>query len=147
MTNTNKKIVVDACDFEWLSEFTWSITSDGYPITSIKGKVKGIGPLILGTKKGMIADHIDGDQLNNSRKNLRVCTKNQSAQNRGGWKKKKIKYKGVHFDRARNQYRALITANGVRKQSRRYDTSREAALAYDRMAREFHGLFARTNFL
>lgn len=147
MTNSKKLVHVSAKDFRWLRKFTWGLTDDGYPITSVKSKCIGIGPLILGRKKGMIVDHKDGNPLNNYRRNLRMVSASQSCMNRRGWAKKTIPFKGVHLDRKRNQYRALLMANGVRFQSPRFNTAREAALAYDKMAREHHGWFARTNFL
>ncbi len=149
LLNSRKLITVSRQDYCHVKRLRWSLTKEGYAISKDPrtGRVTGIAPFILGTPAGMIADHRNGDKLDNTRRNIRNCTTCQSAQNRKGWTKKTIPYKGVHLDRKRRKYRAIITANGVRKQSPRFDSPRDAALAYDKMAREMHGWFARTNFL
>ena len=138
-------ILVSDQDYFRMSKLTWTITKDGYPITQTNGKVQGIARVILGTPDGMIADHKDGNPLNNVRRNIRNCSPIESSQNRRGWRKKKIPFKGVHLDRKRNKYRAILTVCGERLQSPRFKTMLEAARAYDLMCKKHHGNFARIN--
>lgn len=93
--------------------------------------------------EGMFVDHIDGDPLNNRRRNLRVVTKAQNAANaapRGG----RSKYRGVH-QQASGRWAAQISKAGVRLCLGTYDTEEDAAAAYDMAAKEVHGEFARLN--
>mgnify|MGYP000939419782 FL=1 len=140
-----KTFTANAKDANILRRHRWTITRDGYVITCIKGKVVSLGRLLLGARKGQIVDHIDGNPLNNTRRNLRVCNRYQSAQNRGPLGNMHG-FKGVHFDKKRKKYRASLLAYGKIKQTPRFNTAKEAALAYDALALKFHGDFARTNF-
>ncbi len=54
--------------------------------------------------------------------------------------------KGVSFDTSRSQWTAQLTYKGVKHIRKRYPTAKEAALAYDEVARRIHGPHAVTNF-
>jgi len=67
--------------------------------------------ILLGTPKGFHTDHKDGNGLNNSRSNIRVCTVSQNQQNKTIKKKNKTGFVGVRFDERHGFYEALITVN------------------------------------
>jgi len=102
--------------------------------------------------KGMEVDHKDGDGLNCTRGNMRVCTSSQNKAN-------KIKqsngitsqYKGVNwfrYDPLRyakvGRWRMEICFEGKRI-SKYFDTEIEAAKAYNKYALELFGEFALLN--
>lgn len=100
-------------------------------------------------------DHKDRNRLNNRRSNLRICSMSQNMANVGP--RFKGKYKGVHDEKKyRNlskpfgSYISYIDAKsrGLRKREYlgRYKTAEEAALAYDKRAKEIWGEFAYLNF-
>jgi len=72
----------------------------GYLETSINGQRwlvhRLVWFLVNGNEPAMI-DHIDGDKLNNSIDNLRVCTPTQSSGNTRPRKNSKTGVKGVHM--------------------------------------------------
>lgn len=94
----------------------------------------------IGSVDNVILDHIDRNVNNNHYSNLRVCTLTQSNQNRG--QKKKHGYKGV--SKHRRKWVAQLKANGVTYRES-YETEKEAALAYNKLAIEHHKEFAVIN--
>lgn len=92
-------------------------------------------------------DHINGDRIDNRRDNLRIATNRQNSQNRKPMGKSA--YMGVSWDK--NAWRAKILPAGAVKRGAqihlgRFTDEAEAARAYDRAAREYHGEYARLNF-
>lgn len=105
--------------------------------------------LLLRAEAGQIVDHINGNQLDNRRANLRLTDPTGNARN-GGRKRTgdtQSRYKGVSRScRPRTKpWMAAITADNRRRTIGTYRTEEEAARAYDARAIELHGAFARTN--
>lgn len=93
-----------------------------------------------------LADHANGDGLDNRRQNLREATSRQNAQNRRLRSDSGSGYKGVNKSPRQQVWRAHILANGRRISLGAYDDPIEAARAYDIGARHFFGDFAALNF-
>lgn len=80
-----------------------------------------------------LVDHIDRDKTNNSIDNLRVVDASVNAQNKSVQNVNKTsKYKGVHWDKAKNLFRSKIMYNGKYVFLGRYQQEEEAAMAYDK---------------
>ena len=108
----NKFALVDDADYDWLNQFKWYARNEGqryYACRSFRvdGHVHHIvmHRLILGLKEGdgKITDHIDGNGLNNSRSNLRICTSAENNFNQRPQAGKTSKYKGVHWDKIKGK--------------------------------------------
>jgi len=101
----------------------------------------------MGTEEGKVIDHINSNGLDNRKANVRFATAQQNC-----WNQRKqrgnssSKYKGVHWEKKRNQWRARITFKGRVVRRGRFETEQEAAKAYDGKARELFGEFASLNF-
>jgi hypothetical protein len=91
-----------------------------------------------------VVDHINGDTLDNRRANLRVCTKSENNRNRRKLHPTTSRFKGVYKNT--KPWIALIECNGKQFVLGRFASEEEAALAYDKAAKEHFGSFARLNF-
>ena len=145
--------LVDDVDYEWLKQWKWCAHVDRqgcvYAVRSVwvdgRNKMLRMHRLILGAKPGKMSDHINGDTLDNRRSNLRICTNQQNNRNRHA-RAGTSRYKGVHWYKRGSKWRASIHINGRFKHLGYFDDEQEAALAYDRAARELFGEFANPNF-
>ena len=155
-----KVVLVDDDDFEYLNQWKWFANGNHGILYAIRrglmidGKQKTIRMhrVIMNTPKNMNVDHIDGDGLNNQKKNLRNCT---LAENNRNWRKQKIKtsiYKGVHYNISKFKgythiyIRACIRVNNKLIALGNFKTEESAARAYDEAAKIYFGEFANLNF-
>lgn len=153
-----KFAIIDDEDFELVSKYKWHYLSthnnNGYAVHNIYDKKRfektGIKRnkhimmhnFIMQTPKGMITDHINGNGLNNIKNNLRICTRKENSRNRIG-NKGSSQYKGII--KRWSKFSVRIIKNGKTYYSSGFDTLEEAALEYNRMAKELHGEFAKLN--
>ena len=74
----DKSCIIDEDSIELLNNYKWYISGWGYVCTSIKGKTTYLHKLLC---NGTIVDHINGNQLDNRKENLRASNKTNNAQN------------------------------------------------------------------
>lgn len=87
--NKNKKIIcyarVDNCDKHFLN-YRWSRHSCGYAVHALwidgKSKMVYLHHAIMGRPLTRKIDHINGDPLDNTRKNLRIITQRENTLNK-----------------------------------------------------------------
>lgn len=91
-----------------------------------------------------LVDHINGDGLDNRRRNLRPATTAQNIANQRLHVNNTSGFKGV--TRRGTLWRAYICPNRRTIWLGTFTTPEDAARAYDEAALEFFGEFARTNF-
>lgn len=134
-----KVAIVDDEDFESLNKHrwhalkacrTWYAARNGY------GNGRDyvyMHAVIASAPSGSKTDHKDGDGLNNTRSNLRVCTDEQNARNqtrkRNG--EHTSRYRGVHWDSTNSKWRAQIKSGGRTLSLGRFGNEFDAAGAYD----------------
>jgi hypothetical protein len=94
----------------------------------------------------LVCDHIDHNTLNNTKRNLRICTKSQNATNQRPRKDGSSKYKGVCWHKRDKKWQARIHHNNRNLHLGSFNSQRAAALAYDSAARKYHKEFACLNF-
>jgi hypothetical protein len=141
--------VVDDWWYDYLMQWKWCAMKDrntfyAFRMETKNGKQTGITMhrVVNKTPKGMVTDHIDCDGLNNQEHNLRTCTSGQNicntkARSRSG-------FKGV--SKRGNRWRASLSVRRKKISLGMYDTAEEAALAYDKGAKQYVGEFAHLNF-
>lgn len=142
--------LVDDEDFERVNAHKWQITS-GYAtrtqtISAGKHRTVYMHREIMETPDGMETDHRDGNRLNNSRDNLRICSTSQNQANRQNLPTQSGQYRGVRYDERISKWTAKIQVNKKCMWLGSYDTAEMAAREYDKAAKLYFGDFARLNF-
>lgn len=144
--------LVDAVDYERVSALTWSWDgrSGSHVIYQNGRRVRRIRlhQFILKADGKTIVDHVNGDQSDCRRANLRFASASESICNRHkqgrSGRPPMVPYKGVWV--SGRKWTAIITFNKKRRYLGSFSTPELAAKAYDDAARELHGQFARVNF-
>lgn len=130
--------VVDEADAPLVSGYGWhpqrERTGRFIPV-SAGGLI--MARLIMSPPPGFEVFHEDGDGLNCRRANLTVATRTERG--RSG-------YRGVTWDHGKNRWKVLIRVDGKQRRVGRFTDPVEAARAYDRAARQYHGDAAVLNF-
>lgn len=138
--------LVDDCDYAYLSQWNWYV-NNGYAFrTTSTGKCIYMHRVILermGYTNFVFGDHIDRDRADNRRQNLRPATSRQSNCNQSKRRNNTTGYIGVTKDR--DKWRARIRTPGGRIHLGCFDDKKDAALAYNKAARNYHGEFAVLN--
>jgi len=97
------------------------------------------------TNKDEVIDHRNGDGLNNTRDNLRVCNNKQNLRNQKKHKDNKSGYKGVCWLKNANKWHSQIVFNRQRIHLGLFTCPIEAAKAYNTAAVKYFGQFANLN--
>jgi hypothetical protein len=159
--NNGMVALVDAADFNTLSQFKWqargrgnyvhasrSINSDLRAPNKRHRRTEQMHRVIMGvTDPRVFVDHRDGDRLNNQRSNLRVCSNQQNQGNQGKPSPGRTsQFKGVSLNKESGKWRAQIKSYGRAIHLGLFADEVEAARAYDLAAIAHFGEFARLNF-
>lgn len=144
-----KFALIDSCDYELVSKYKWCVEhadrDQCYAITRSQNQIIRMHWLILGKRFG-VADHINSDTLDNRRSNLRIVNQQQNAQNQSKQKRKCSSiYKGVCWSKDRNLWHAKVKHKGVYYNLGRFKKEVDAAMAYNKKAKELFGEYAKLN--
>lgn len=148
-----KEVLIDDEDYKKISPYTWSVNLDNgnfYAGAWVDGKRIRMHRFIMGaTDPEKLIDHRNGNTLDNQKDNLRDSTKSQNNCNRISKRNASSKYLGVSFDKARNKWQSHIKDTKTKKHHYlgRFDSEKDAAIAYNSRAIEIHGEFAKINVL
>ena len=148
LSNSRSVATVSNADFKRLSRHTWRVCLRN-GIRYAEAKVDGIqiGMHRLVKPGHSMVDHWDRNGLNNTRGNLRPCSRSQNQAN----SKKPVggtsRYKGVSWKTSVGKWYAAIQVMKKSIHLGVFDDERKAALAYNRAAIQTWGRFARINTL
>lgn len=138
LTNCNKYTIVDDMDYVFLMQWQWYATAFGHVVRSGYDKTHVFMHRVLcQPPANMVVDHVDRDPLNNQKGNLRIVSQSLNARNTTPAYNQTSPFKGVSL--TSNRWQAKITINDQPVVIGRYLTQREAAIAYNRVARKLFG--------
>jgi len=148
--------IVDNIDYDFLSQWKWSTRIGGWNKNRVfaartrqlnkKQRVICMSRLIMSAPEDKQVDHINGNPLDNRRKNLRLVTASQNAMNSRPWKNKESRYKGVYRNTRKTRWYSQITVNGKRHWLGSFEKEEAAARAYKEASEKYHGEYGYTNY-
>ena len=154
----NRIALVDDQDFLRLSEFKWFTlkrrnTCYAATFTGMWDSKRRRGRILLLMHRVILrlpagrqpcVDHMNGNGLDNRRKNLRVASMSQNlANSKQRWANNTSGYKGVSFHKRGHMWTAQITVNYKKIHLGCFQSPEEASGAYRQAAKKFFGQFSR----
>jgi hypothetical protein len=144
-----KYTLVDNDDYEYLNQWKWFAVHKGNGRFYVRRSSKRIGGQtqknilmhreIMKPPNGMVVDHVNGDGLDNRKRNLRVCTQAENAKNLKIKSTNKSGVTGVSFDKGK--WRAQIMVNYKKIYLGIFGTKSAAHQAYVTAKSKHHGEF------
>jgi hypothetical protein len=147
-TSTGEAFLVDIEDAESVSKHYWR-PNKTIISTRIDGVDIALHEFLLGKmQKPNTFVNLNGDRLDYRRSNLAIVPRClQAGRHRKVLRGGSSRFKGVsRMARARQYWQATISSKGKRYILGQFHCEEEAALAYDKAARQFFGRYAAVNF-
>lgn len=139
------KVLIDDNDYAAVRQHRWSVSGSLekglYAVAKIDGARVQMHRLLMDAPRHLVVDHINGQTLDNRRANLRCCTHSENLRNQA--RRATKGFKGVY--RRASGWQTRLTVGG-RNYTSTHETELGAARAYDLLAQEHFGEFARLNF-
>ena len=132
---------VDDEDYDALNHLPWRLANGyaGFEIVSDRKRISIYLHRVISdvTNPKLVVDHIDGDPLNNSKSNLRVCTQQLNSCNRTILNSNnKSGFRGVSYHIGQDKWIASIMVNNKSTYLGIYSTPEEAALYFNYEAKK-----------
>ena len=106
----NEKIatfIIDVCDIQKVEYHKWRL-SHGHVVTGLpsKGQQRDLSHVVLDIQKddSVVIDHINGDPLDNTRGNLRICSQGENVLNKRFMSNNTTGFIGVSYKKDRDRY-------------------------------------------
>lgn len=146
-SNTNKEFYFDLEDYDLIKNYCWSEVLVGLNgnFSTLRACIpanKGGGNISMHQLLGYInCDHIDRNEFNNTKENLRRCTNSQNSSNCSLSRRNKTGITGV-APLKYNKWQAILMKEGVYVLRKSFDTKTEAIIARLKAEKEYLGEFA-----
>ena len=135
LRNSKKFAIINKEDLEKVKIYPWRIDPNGYPF----GGKKLLHHLILPQKEGYNVTHKNDNLLDNRKKNLEYSTvRSRSEKRKMNRNNLYSYYKGVSYKKSQSSWSARINFKGKRYDLGYFTSEENAALAYDKKAKEFN---------
>lgn len=140
---------VSTVDFDIINKYSWHIKTDRFGEirackTKIENKTVSMHRLILNLRDPkIIVDHKNGNPLDNTRQNLRICNQSQNIANSRLNKRNTSGYKGVTYMKSRRKWIAQIKVNYKNIFLGYFDDPYSAHIKYIEAAKFYFNEFAR----
>lgn len=139
---------IDKDDLEKMRPYSWSLMGRGYIKTHINKKNVYLHRFLMDEwDPKIIIDHINKDPLDNRKKNLRRATLRQNSFNRTKCQNSSSEYKGVSYNKVSQKWESYVKIYGVKYTLGFFIKEKEAAKAYNCVAKELYGEYCHLNKL
>jgi hypothetical protein len=142
--------VIDVADVPLVEGWNWTASTlrravYAYRRPRVNGVLKSclMHRLIADPGKADQVDHINGNGLDNRRKNLRLATPSENACNSVPRSTNTSGFKGVCWHKGAGKWMAQIVLDGKNNYLGLFDTAEDAHAAYAKKSLELHGRFGR----
>ena len=143
-----REILIDADDFERLSQDQWRLAAVGPSreprVTRCKDN-QYLHRVVASPPDNMFVDHMYHNLLDARKKRLRVCTHKQNAGNVRARRHTTSKYRGLTWDKKRRKWIVNCGRGTPHYLYAVFDDEKEAAMAYNAYAAAVYGDFAYLN--
>ena len=147
------KALLDIDDIPLIANYRWSVHQNNRSTYYLSTRSNGqkrilMHRLIMGTPKGILTDHINGNGLDNRKENLNLSTHTANGRN-WHYTRGKSKYRGVYFHKATGKWTARIGSDKTNSSQHLglFSNEEEAAIAYNETALRFYGPNAKLNII
>lgn len=154
---TNGIVLLDEADLSAVLEHNWYAVRKGnkiYACTTLYDKNRSskryklyMHRYLKGAIKGETVDHVNGDGMDNTRCNLRKCSKAENARNSELSASNTSGYKGVTWNKNAKKWLAQLKVDRRHVYIGVFTDILDAAKAYNTAALEHFGEFARLNVI
>lgn len=150
-----KCAIVDDADYGWLCRWRWCALRRGRRFYAVRMSRHSSGRQVkiymhrqilgLVPGDGKHGDHINGDELDNRRCNLRACTNQENRWNQRAQLGTSSRFKGVSWHKPTKKWQAKVKHNRRIIYLGCFVNEVDAARVYDSKAKDLFGEFARLN--
>lgn len=146
-TSKGELFKIDADDYLIVKDYCWCINSSGYLVAwdSSTKKLKYLHRLIMGPNFGLVIDHMNGDKLDNRKKNLRICTQRENSMNCRLSINNTTGITGVRYYPNVKKWGAYIFVDGEQINLGSYQTKEEAVAERKIAEEKYFGKFSYDN--
>jgi len=137
--------LIDIEDYSLIKDIKWSKLKTGYVRGKIKGKGVTLHRLVTNAPDNIFIDHKNLNKLDCRKDNLRFCNIFENNRHVGLSKNNTSGYKGVFWHKAMHKWCSKIGANNKEYTLGYFNNVIEAAKAYNKAAKRYHGEFAKLN--
>lgn len=146
ITSAGDVIIVDTDMLPVLSEYTWCLNTQRYPVSRTKGTYVRLNRLVMDCDQTLVVDHINGDRLNNRKSNLRICKQVENSRNKGIGCNNQSGVPGVS-KQPDGKWRVRIMVDRSEKALGVYGTFEEAVKVRREAEKYYFGEYARVEAL
>ena len=135
-TSSGVEFFVDLDDAPMVAQYSWCISTQGYVVGRVDGKIVRLHRLIMGvldSEDNLVCDHINGNKTLNCKSNLRLCTQQQNSWNTNA--------KGYR-ELSNGTYKSYIMVDGKYINLGNYDTPEQANAVRIMAEKEYFGEFS-----
>ena len=144
-TSKREEFYFDLEDYDKIKDYCWYKNNE-YILTTVNNKTLWLHKIVLAQNDNRYyIDHINHCKFDNRKCNLRIVTSSQNHFNSTLNSKNKSGYKGVVFDKARNQWRAYININYKQIYLGRYNSEDDAIKSRKEAEEKYFGEYSYDN--